>query len=413
MEKQKLLSNFKKEIIPGLRNTAGFLPFPMGGDHTPDSFDIAARFVLLMNDYTVNLCDNPYTEIKNLMRYFFSREPRFPNKRRHSTDRNILECSLFLDHITNPMYRLDEHSGLPHSREILKELLALIAEDGRSFDADKLADYLTYHWDSFAFSNMDFEHMCNLKADTLTLGGMVYESGSYGGFYTSKNFRNDFIVKPVFKGYCYLLACLGILAITQKEPALVRTIQGKDYPLSLYDSLGAVRVTDFGRWCLDIMEKLPGLPDQKYEVIADPELFIVTVRGKSLERKGYLDLIGRKLGEDRWRISAGSFIAGCAHKTEIEERIASFRRLIAAAPSPHWEALFKKLCSRAGLFDEKRTDIQVYRLPKEKDLREELLSDPILKTIALRCEGNLLVVPLDKMQQFSAFLAEHGIAWAG
>jgi hypothetical protein len=200
------------------------------------------------------------------------------------------------------------------------------------------------------------------------------------------------------------------LAITQKDPALVRTIKDKAYPLSPYDSLDSVRVTDFGRWCLGLTDRLPGLPEQKYEAVADKTLFLVTVRGKSLERRVYLDRIGRKFGEDRWRISAGSFIAECSNKNEIEERIASFRRLIDANPSPHWEALFQKVCSRAGLFDEQRSDVRVYSLPEDKALRTELLSDPMLKTIALRCEENMLVVPVTKMKQFMTFLGEHGIA---
>ncbi|GHV75938.1 hypothetical protein AGMMS49942_07590 [Spirochaetia bacterium] len=408
-EKEKARVGFKKGTITDLQNASGFLPFPIGGDHAPNSVDIAARFIMLMNNSKVSRPENPYTAMRELIRHFFSTESRLPQKY-HSTDRNVLDASLLLDHLAKTMYRLDEYSSLPYSRTVLKEILHLLADDGRSFDAGKLADYLTYNWDSFSFSGEGFETQCNLKVDILKLGGMVYESKNYGGFYTFKNFRKDFIVKPAFKAYCYLFASLGILAITQKEPALVRTVKDKEYPLSPYDSLDSVRVTDFGRWCLGITDMLPGLPEQKYEAIADKTLFLVTIRGKSLERRVYLDRIGRKLGEDRWRISAGSFIAGCANKNEIEERIVSFRRLIDGNPGPHWKALFQKVCARAGLFDEQRNDVRVYSLPEDKELRTELLADPALKTVALRCEGNMLVVPVKKMKQFTAFLEEHGIA---
>jgi hypothetical protein len=408
-EKETAPGGFTEEAITGLRNASKFLPFPMGGGDAPDSADMAARFILLMNNSRVSCPDNPYTEIRDLLRFFFKGETRFPPKKR-AAEGNILECSLLLGHLTNTaMYHLHERTYLPF-RTVLKDLLRRIAEDGRSFDAAKLADYLTYHWDSFSLFDEGFEHHWKLKTDTLTLGGMVYESKDGSGFYMAKNFRKDFLVKPLFKGYCYLLASLGVLAITQKEPDRVLTKRGKTYPLSPYDSLGSVRVTDFGRWCLDLMDALPGLPDQKYEVTADKELLLVAVRGNSLERKTYLDLIGRQFGKDGWRISAGSFIAGCASKQAIEERIASFRRLVDANPSPHWEALFHKVCSRAGLFDGTRNDIRVYSLPKDQALREELLSDPLLKTIALRGEGNMLMVPVPKLAAFSAFLGEHGIA---
>jgi hypothetical protein len=409
-EKDKALRGFKKRPIADLQNASNFLPFPMGGDYAPDSADIAARFLLLMNNYKVSRPEIAYVEIKNLIHHFFNTKSRFSNQW-YAPDRNVLETSLLIDHLSKtPGYYLNDEKELPPSRAVFKALLHIIAEDGRSFDAEKLADYLVYHWDSFSFCERNYEKTLKLRADTLNIGGLIYEYDGYTEFNPTKNFRNDFLVKPVFKAYCYLFASLGLLAVTQKEPPLVRTVKGKKLPLSPYDSLDTVRITDFGRWCLGLSEKQPVLPEQQYEAIADRELFLVTVRGKSLERKVYLDRIGQKLGEDRWRISAGSFIAGCSSKKEIEERAAAFRRLIDPEPGPHWETLFEKVCSRAGLFDEKKTDVQVYSLPEDKALQTELLSDPALKTIALRCEGNMLVVPAKKMKQFWAFLADHGIA---
>jgi hypothetical protein len=409
-EKEKAVRGLKKRAVAEMQRASDFLPFPMGGDDAPNSVELTARFLLLMNSNRISRPENAYVEIKNLVVHFFSKDTRYP-KQWYSPDRNFLECSLCIDHLTKTAgYYLEEDKRLPPSRIIFKELLHAIAEDGRSFDADRLAGYVKYHWDSFIFCNADYERTFKLKADTLELDGVTYKNDYYVEFNPIHNFRHDFIVKPVLKAYLYLFASLGLLAITQKQPPLVRTLKDKKLPLSPYDSLGAVRVTDFGRWCLGLSEKQPSLPEQQYEAIADRELFLVTVRGKSLERKVYLDRIGQKLGEDRWRISAGSFVAGCSSKKEIEERVASFKRLIDPEPAPHWEALFQKLRSRAGLFDEKKSDVQVYALPADKTLREELLSDPVLKTIALRCEGNLLVVPAKKVKQFFAFLADHGIA---
>ncbi|GHV88210.1 hypothetical protein AGMMS50267_05700 [Spirochaetia bacterium] len=410
-EKEKAVRGFKKRPIAELQASSAFLSFPMGGIYAPDSIELTARFMLLMKNYKVSRPENAYTEIRNLIRQFFSTETKNPNQW-HSPDRNFLECSLLMDHLTRTAgYYLDEDKHLPPSRIILKEVLYKIAEDGRRFDAAKLADYLAFNYDSFVFCNKAYEQSYKLKADTIKIGGLVYTHDDYTDLNPTRIFRNDFIVKPVFKAYLYLFASLGLLEITQKEPPLVRTLKKEKLPLSPYDSLDTVKITEFGRWCLGLTDKQPALPKQQYEAIADRELFLVTVRGKSLERKVYLDRIGQKLGEDRWRISAGSFIAEATHKKEIEERVASFKRLIDPKPEPHWEALFQRVCSRAGLFNEKRNDVHVYSLPDDKAIREELLSDPALKTIALRCEGNMLVVPSKKMKPFLAFLGEHGIAW--
>jgi hypothetical protein len=124
----------------------------------------------------------------------------------------------------------------------------------------------------------------------------------------------------------------------------------------------------------------------------------------------YLDRIGVKLGENRWRISPASFIAGCEDKRQIEDRVTRFKSLIDPAPAPHWEALFDKVLSRAGLFDDRRAEVVVYQLPDDRPLAEELLSDPALKPIALRAEGKLLVVPAKNYRKFLAFLTDHGIS---
>jgi hypothetical protein len=52
----------------------------------------------------------------------------------------------------------------------------------------------------------------------------------------------------------------------------------------------------------------------------------------------------------------------------------------------------------------------VYKLPDDRELAEELLSDPALKTIALRAEGKLLVVLSKNYRKFLSFLDDHGIS---
>ncbi|MDR1948792.1 MAG: hypothetical protein LBQ38_05320, partial [Spirochaetaceae bacterium] len=95
----------------------------------------------------------------------------------------------------------------------------------------------------------------------------------------------------------------------------------------------------------------------------------------------------------------------------IEERINRFKALIDPEPAPHWEELFLLVSSRAGIFDEQRTDALVYSLPDDQALVAELLGDPQLKGIALRAEGRLLVVPAKNQRKFFALLNEHGIAF--
>ena len=135
------------------------------------------------------------------------------------------------------------------------------------------------------------------------------------------------------------------------------------------------------------------------------------MRGNSFERSIFLDSIGVKLGEDRWRISPRTFISDCGNAEQIEERIKKFKNLIDEKPAPHWELLFERAKKRAGYFDKKNVEASVFFLNEDRELIEELLNDSALSACAYRAEGGFLIVPEKLKRRFKDFLLEHGIAY--
>jgi hypothetical protein len=400
---------FKKKEINGLRSSSGFPSF--GRDAAPDSADMAARFILCMTNFNPLRPPDGQEALRELIKAFFNNKTRF-NDFINPPDRNYLEFNILTDHLSRtPGYYLEgKNRELPPSRIALRDLLLMAAKDGRWIDADALGDQIRLSGKAFSFCSSSLEDSLKMKADSLEIGGITYKQRYYDDFNPTGIFRYEMLVKPVFKAYCLLFAALGLLDISFKSPPLRRHYHEKALPLSPYDCLEALKITELGRWCLGLTDQQPPRPERNYQAIADRELYLVTVQGNSLERQVYLDRIGVKLGENRWRISPASFIAGCENKRQIEDRISRFKLLIDPQPAPHWEALFDKVLSRAGLFDEMRMNVLVYRLPDNRELAEELLSDPALKTIALRAEGKLLVVLSRNYRKFLSFLNEHGIS---
>ena len=399
---------FNKKMLNELHTSSG-LPLFDAFD-APDSADMTARFTLLMRNYKISRPEDGQDAVKKLITDFFSDKSLYP-KEYEPPDRNLLEFNLLLDHLSKPASRYPGNDkNLPPSREVFYDILINIAENGGVFDADKLTDYIRFTNKNFVFFDRYIGDYLKIKANSFNLDEIVCRQEYDNDFSPKYYFRHELVVKPVFKAYCYLFAGLGLLEITQKQPPLVRELKGKTHPISAYDSLATVKITEFGRWCLDLTQKRPPKPKQEYEAIADKELFLVTVRGNSLERTLFLDKIGQKLGENRWRVSPASFIAGCRDKNQIQERITRFKTLIDPKPAPHWEALFKKTLARAGIFDGLRSNALVYTLPEDREITEELLRDPALKTMAFRAEGRMLIVPARSLSKFTAFLGEHGIA---
>ncbi|MDR0494995.1 MAG: hypothetical protein LBG95_05140 [Treponema sp.] len=409
-EKEKAAKGFNKKQRAELRDSSGFLDFDMDHAYCPDSMDLALRFMLCMKNFNPLRPQDAHDDIREIVTRFFSADSRY-KKSWFYPDRNYLEVNVCIDHLGKTQgYYPDYDDQLPLSRKSFHEILVEIAKDGRRFDTDKLAEHIKAAAKKFSFCGRDFERSLKIKASMLDAGGITYSCDSYDDFRVMGILRYDMLVRPLLKAYCYIFAALGLLEITQQMPSLALTKAAKKFPLSPYDSLKTIRITQFGLWCLGLSSKKPPKPSHEYQAIADKELLLVTVQGISLERTLYLNKIGVKLGEDRWRVSPASFIAGCESTKQIEDRIARFKTLIDPAPAPHWLELFDKAVSRAGLFGRHRNDMLVYSLPENQKITEELLWDPELKGIALRAEGGMLLVPAKNQKKFFALLSEHGIA---
>jgi hypothetical protein len=324
---------FKKKEINSLRSSSGFPSFNC--DAAPDSVDMAARFILCMTDFKPLRPPDGQEALRDLIRDFFNNKPRF-NDFMIPPDRNYLEFNILMDHLSRtPGYYLEgKNRELPPSRIALRDLLLTAAKDGRWFDADIMGEQIRLSGKAFSFCASSLENSLKMKADALEIGGITYKQRYYDDFNPTGIFRYEMLVKPVFKAYCLLFAALGLLDISFKSPPLRRHYHEKALPLSPYDCLKAVRITELGRWCLGLTDRQPPRPERNYQAIADRELYLVTVQGNSLERQVYLDRIGVKLGENRWRISAASFIAGCENKRQIEDRISRFKLLIDPQPAP-------------------------------------------------------------------------------
>jgi hypothetical protein len=409
-EKTRIARGFNKKQTAELRASSGFLDFNVDHAYCPDSMDLTARFMLCMKNFKPVRPKDAYDDIRYMVTGFFSEESLY-KKSWDYPDRSYLESAVCIDHLSkSPGYYLDRYEGLPPSRKTFHEILLEIAKDGRRFDADKLAEHIKVTAKRFAFSGSEFEKTLRIKASLLEVDGIAYSCDYYEDFNVYGILRYPLFVKPLFKAYCYIFAALGLLEITLKTPPLALTKASKQMPISPYDSLKTIRITKLGLWCLGLTSERPPLLRQEYQAIADKELLLVTVQGNSLERTVYLDRIGIKLGEDRWRVSPASFISGCESKRHIEDRIERFKKLIDPAPAPHWLDLFDKALSRAGLFGHYRHDVLVYSLGENRKIAEELLRDPELKRIAFRAEGGMLIVPTRNQKKFLALLNEHGIA---
>jgi len=414
-EKPKVLRGFKKKQIDKLTIYSGFKGFNTAQKYMLYAVDMCARFVLAFTGFKPQRPVNPEEELRRLVQIFFEKIKPKEVYRIFYYKTKYFEANVLMDHLRK--IQLDDWNELavPPSRFVFQKLLRHIAKSGKWFDIDKLSLHLRYHCDNFYFLNNYECGSTKINASTITDEDNVYAdinpySGEAGSTVSGKGeTRYIMFHRPLLKAYFYLFAALGVVELIEVEPPKTRMYRNAAYPVSPYDCLKYVRITEFGLWCLGMRETPPKRAAKVCKAIADKELFLVTIQGESLEHTLYLDMIGERLGEKRWKVRPETFVSGCTNQLQIQERIERFKSLIDAEPAPHWQDLFNKTLSRAGLFEKFKVEGVIYKLPPDRELLQELFSDDEIKNLAFRAEGSMIVVLKKDERRFLAALQNHAI----
>lgn len=397
---------FTRKTIQALYRESGFPPFPESDFPLPDSLALATTFILCQDD--------PRSTWKGVDRlhYMIQRffHPFHPERKSYyyyagSYVEGLLVGS-YLKKRTYPNFEITLEQ--PILRRIFFDFLSSIADRATPVPMNEAFSSIL-NQGVFLFSEVSMSSYFRLKASSFTTDGVTYRSED-NELIPDSVLALDLVTKPLFRAYCFVFAALGCLELTVTEPPLNVTLNGEDIPVSPYDCLCAVRLTEFGKWCLGFTNKRPDEEAQNFEIIADPSLFYVTLRGESIERRIFLDKIGTKIGDERWTVNAASFLNGCANKAEINKRVHKFHTLVDENPAEHWGTFFYQLRKNAGILEEKTGDFLVYHFLPDKGTRAALLGDEEFRRVARFAEDNLLLVAKTDRQKFLSVLADRGIS---
>jgi hypothetical protein len=396
-----------KKDIEALYRESGFPCFPTCDFPVPDSLSLATSFVVSQNDSKLPLANDG--SLREMVHRFFFFDPAA------NTDYYCFSGSYFEGLLVSVYMKKRSAIGyetireLPEFRRVFFDFLKSIENRTTSAAMDEAFSFVLAKG-VFCFSSIDVTSYYRLKASLATVGGVTYRALD-NELTPEHTLFFELITKPLFRAYCFVFCALGCLELTLAEPpANIELRDAQKAPVSPYDSVCAVRLTELGRWCLGFTEEKPKEASVHYEITAHPTLLYVTLRGESLTRRVFLDKIGAKIGKERWTINAASFLCGCTDKAEVTERIKKFHDLVDEHPAEHWETFFTQIEKNAGAVDEITGDFFVYRIETAKETHADLLHDTAFRHLARLAEDNLVLVPRKNRQKFLAVLANHGIS---
>ncbi len=352
--------------------------------------------------------------IKEVVTTFFVVPPSGQIITHYALIDSSFEYSVLLPHVSKgrgPRLRSSFFDHFPPARSIFYQMVKIMAESGGWYDVNAAAESVRMQALPFTIFRYDYgTSELIVKGEKLILPeeGTIEVDAWEKGFVPDIYLSHALITRPLLKGYCYLMASLGLLEIEEEEPEKLLVKNEKRLPISPFEGLSWVRVTSFGAWCFGTSQDKPELRRVQYEAIADRELPLVTYRGQSLECKVFLERIGAPIGEDRFRISEASFIRNCRNIAEIEYQIDEFKRLIAREPAGHWEELFSRIRERARLFEDQEPCVMI-RLPEDRELRRLFLEEKKLSSLVVRAEGGRIVVPQRNYKKLRKALEEFGV----
>lgn len=389
-----------KARLKELRAACAYKEFPLASTYGLDSLELLARFLSAMT-YRRRKGSSPpdaFEFLKSTIATFLDQ----PSGNYFETYARgqALEMNMLIDHLSRKPGCRVELGFIASSRETFSLALRQAAAKPAWLKADDVVRSLGYRGLPLGFISLQNEaySLC-LKGESLSYRGRSYGEG-YSSFIDLEPILHDRLVAgPLFKAYCYLMAALGVVEIAEREPPLDLTRKGKPVPVCAYDCLYAFRVTALGRYVLGLSQEKPAEPERVYEAIADPELPLVAFRGRSLERKLFLESIGEPLGSERFRVTVESLCSGCADAKAVAAKAADFRRLICDKPAPHWERLFSRAEARAASLG-KPSMAYVFKAPADRDALAALLESPALRKLFSRAEGGLIVVRAEDYKKF-------------
>ncbi len=209
-----------------------------------------------------------------------------------------------------------------------------------------------------------------------------YGSDHYG---LTDNSLFTMISTPLLCGYAFLLASLGIAEIAYSEV--------NPSHASPFTSLNAVRLTPLGEFVLGKRKTfaIEVETGPKCKILLDTNRLLASCTNLDPLTELALKQFMERISDGRYRMTHKTLLGGCASRKALEERIALFRRVIAAAPPAIWEAFFTKTLNRIAPL-QKESDLVIFKLDTDEEIRRLFSTDPVLRKHCLKVEDYRIAI---------------------
>lgn len=255
-------------------------------------------------------------------------------------------------------------------------------------------------------------HMVDLQvlAPHVAANNLYYdykkEEGWNNKHSVTKGQFNDAIVMSFLKGSFFLLAAFGLCDIAYNCPDWDQ--MGREY-FSSWDGLKYVRRTPLGDYICEITKEYDASRlCSNAKISLSPDTLLIFTDENDVSAAGILAPYTERLGANRFRTDSRTFLNGIKSKKELTSKISLFKQIIGDELPPNWNAFFAELLHKIDPLKNVE-DAKVLKIPQEnKDLVRLVAQDAVLKSLVIKAEGFMIIVPKGNYAPLKRRLQEFG-----
>lgn len=231
----------------------------------------------------------------------------------------------------------------------------------------------------------------------------LYYEGRLHHYVTDAIFE-EAVVLPYLHGSFFLFAAFGLCDLAYDEPNMEML---GDKTFSAWDGLKYVRRTALGDYACGVSDTYKvKANDNSQQIHLSPDTLLITLDESGVA--SILEPYAERIGANRFRVTAQLFLKNIRSKRELETKITLFKQVAGKELPPNWQAFFEDIAHKIDPFV-MAPDMDIFKIPPEnKELIRLVAQDPIVKTLVIKAEGYLVLVPKGNMAALKRRLQEFG-----
>lgn len=348
---------------------------------------IALFFFLLKKEYLTREYFR-ISNIKNIVNDFLSGKSL--------KDENSVYISLYLNYLKGVRKIDKDNDEIKRAVESVKEAV-LEMPDNAPVSVDNIIKYILYR-DKF-IEILDFKEVY----EYIYINEANYERTKIASYFKYK----AYIIEPFIKSVLFILNVLGVLEIYYDLPSENNALYLKHGYLSKFDGIKAVKFSDLGRYIFGRQDKYNFKEEEEGEALLEEDRLIVTLIGDSPVKAFFLENIGIKIADNKYKITQESFLRKVSCKKDILDKTEEFKKKIKSDLNEIWQKFFEELLKRME-YIQLVPEYRVLKLEQDKNLINIITKDSRLSSLILKAENFHIIIKEENLEKFSEILKENG-----